>query len=128
MGESQAAQTHYEQAREIYQRLATDNPGKAEYRDRLAECHNNLGLLHWNQGRAEQAAAEHLAARKLYETLSVTFPESSDIRRVLLAVSTTTGCASDLGQFAQAEVEFRAAVQTQQALLEKPRMNRNPVD
>ena len=100
--------------------MVADDPGKAEYRDQLAECHNNLGLLHWNQGRAEQAAAEHLAARKLYETLSAASPESPELRMSIVGSQYNYGLAlRDAGQFAQAELELRAAAQTQQAVIEE---------
>ncbi len=119
MGEPQAAQTHYEHAREIHKRLVGDNPGNFAYQAGLAQCHNNLGLLHWNQGQAEQAGAELLASWKLYETLSAASPKSTYLRMAMVGSQYNYGLAlRDAGQFAQAEREFRAAAQTQQALVE----------
>ena len=108
------------QAREIHERIVDDNPGIAAYQAGLAQCHNNLGLLHWNQGRAEPAADELLAAWKLYGTLSAASSTSAYSAWRWSAVNTTMGSRYAMqASSPKRSSNFAVRRQTQQAMVEK---------
>jgi serine/threonine protein kinase/Flp pilus assembly protein TadD len=117
LGDREAARGNYEQAREIFSRLAETHPHDPEYRHWLADCRHDLGRTLTDLGRLPAAEAEYRAAAQLYAALADELPGAPGYRMSMGMCHNSLGTLfAGQGRWAEAEAEFRAAVQSQKAL------------
>jgi tetratricopeptide (TPR) repeat protein len=117
LGETHQAVADYEQMRVIFAGLAAQHPDVPQYRQELANSHNNLGNLLRDLGKRAEAEVAHRAALKLREELAAQHPELPRYRQDLAASHNNLGVLLyDLGRSAEAEVAYRAALKLREEL------------
>jgi tetratricopeptide (TPR) repeat protein len=117
LGEKEAALADYERMRTVFAQLAADFPHVPRYRQELAKCHHNLGLLLAGLGQRPQAEAEHRRALALHEQLAAAFPTVPINRQALATSHNNLGrLLQDLGKGSEAEAEYRQALALQRQL------------
>src|SRR5262249_42899451 len=67
----------------IYEQLAAISPHRPEFREELAESHNNRGNLLSVTGRFKEAEADYDAALGIQKQLAADFPNQSDLHNDL---------------------------------------------
>jgi tetratricopeptide (TPR) repeat protein len=83
LGELQEAEQDYDQALSSYKQLAADFPARAEFRQELAQSHNNRGTLLYSTGRVQEAEQDYDQALSLYKQLAADDPNQPDLRNKL---------------------------------------------
>jgi len=77
---STEAEADWRKALELRRQLALDYPGVAEFQSRVADSHNNLGLLLGQTGKLAEAEVEHRAALELRMKLVGEYPGVAEFR------------------------------------------------
>ena len=79
-GKPAAAMAAYEQSVETLTRLADDNPAVTEFRSRLADSHNNIGILQSETGKPAEALASYGRALAIRQKLADANPAVTEFR------------------------------------------------
>jgi serine/threonine protein kinase/tetratricopeptide (TPR) repeat protein len=108
------------QARDLAARLVTDFPSIREYRENLAACHSNLGLLLHESAKWDRAETEYRAAFALVKELSGGAPKDPRCRQQLAKIHNNLGnLLHDLGKQDRAEKEYRTALAIREQLVKQ---------
>jgi tetratricopeptide (TPR) repeat protein len=83
LGELREALENYDQALNIYKQLAADFPSQSEFRQELAGCHINRGILFYATGRLKEAEQDYDQALSVYKQLAADFPTRPEFRQRL---------------------------------------------
>ena len=106
-----AAEAEYRTALAIQQKLADENPAVTDFRGRLSDSHNSLGILLWETGKTAAAEAEYRTAAAIQQKLADDNPAVTDFRIRLGASHSNLGSLlSQMGKPAAAEAEHRKAL------------------
>jgi tetratricopeptide (TPR) repeat protein/tRNA A-37 threonylcarbamoyl transferase component Bud32 len=117
LGQLKEAEAAYRASQERYARLATDFPAVPAYRQRLAQSHNNLGVLLAEAGRLKEAAGEYRQAEDLYQQLAHDFPAVPEYRQDLAGNHANLGnLLQNTGRLKEAAGEYRQARDLQRQL------------
>ena len=124
MGDYAAAKVDYEQARVIFERLVSADPGEPGHRRDLALMHRDLALAYRNLGRHAEAKVELDTAARVLTALLAEFPGEVSDRKELAKVNESLGMVfRDQGMSAAAEVRYRAAIELcEQLVTESPQV------
>jgi serine/threonine-protein kinase len=118
MGESEQAQSDYEQIRAIFRQLVADFPSMPEYRLDLARTDYNRGNLLHNLGKHGEAEAAYRDALKIQAQLAADFPAAPQYRQELAKSHNNLGnLLRDLGKRTEAEAAFRDALKLKEHLV-----------
>jgi eukaryotic-like serine/threonine-protein kinase len=116
IGEDADAAAAYQEAMQLFDKLAADFPGKAEYRNELAATHFNVANLLNQANKQAQAEAAYRRAIELHQQLAAEFPANGQYRRDLADDHNNLGTVlRDRPALPEAQKEFREAI----AILEK---------
>jgi serine/threonine protein kinase/tetratricopeptide (TPR) repeat protein len=117
LGERREAVGGYQEAIRLLERLAADFPAEPLYRQELAHCHHNLGIVLRGLGKRPEAEAAYRQAMALEEKLVADFPAVPAHRQDLAADYNSLGILlKDLGKFAEAEANYRQALAIEEKL------------
>ncbi len=118
------AEKELRQALALCERLAAEAPSAAEYRQELARCHTNLGLLFSRLRRPKDAEAALREGLRLREALAADYPAVPRYRQELARTQNHLGGLwRETGRSAEAEKAVRAARDLLQRLAaERPDM------
>jgi tetratricopeptide (TPR) repeat protein len=117
LGERSEALAGYEKARAVFLQLTAEHPAEPRYRQDLAGCLTNLGLLLKGAGRGAEAEAALREALALRRRLADDHPDEPKYRREVAAAHGNLGTLLRvLGRPAEAEAEARAALAGYEAL------------
>jgi tetratricopeptide (TPR) repeat protein len=83
MGRVQEAEQDHDKALNIRKQLAADFPNRPEFREDLAESHNNRGVLLSNTGRLREAERDYDEALSIRKQLAAEFPNQSELQNDL---------------------------------------------
>ncbi len=110
LGETTAARTSYEQARDIWQKLVEQFPSVPEYQNSLSTCHSNLGFLLTNLGETAAARTALEQGRDTAKKLVEEFPAVPDYQKVLATTYLNLGRVElDLGETSTARIASERA-------------------
>ena len=111
LANSTEAEADWREALELRRQLALDYPGVTEFRSRVADSHNNLGLLLGQTGRMAEAEAELRVALELRMKLVGEYPAVAEFRsRVGSSHHNLAFLLDQKGKAFEAEAEYRAAI------------------
>jgi serine/threonine protein kinase/tetratricopeptide (TPR) repeat protein len=116
LSEFREAEQDYGQAVSIYQQLAADFPARPEFRQGLAESHNNRGNLLRNTGRPMEARQDYGQALSICQQLAADFPNQPEFRLELATSYYNRGTMGATGRPKEAELDFAHAVSIYQEL------------
>ena len=120
MGELEQATADFEQAKGIFQRLATRFPDKPVYRLRLAEGCNSRGGVFKDLSQFDAAEKEFSQALTLMDELLAGPDAPSECRETLARIQGNLGTLlRDAGRLPEAEPLLREAIATREKLLEQ---------
>ncbi len=120
MGEEEKAVTDFEQAQQIFRRLADRFPDKPEYRLRLAEACNSRGGVLKDLSRLDEAEQEFRQALALMDKLRAGPDAPSECGESLARIQGNLGTLlRDAGRLPEAISLLREAVATREELLEQ---------
>jgi tetratricopeptide (TPR) repeat protein/predicted Ser/Thr protein kinase len=94
LGQGAGAREAYSQAIALLEPLRAGEPGKPEYRQALASCHNFVGEVWRTEGGAERAEEAYLQAAALQEQLAADFPGVAAYRQELARTRYNLGILS----------------------------------
>ena len=97
----------YNFALELRRQLAKANPG--EYLSDVAMTLNNMGNLHWNMGRLDEALKEYEEALEIYLKLSQTHPEA--YFHLATVLNNIGNVLADIGRLDEALKEYEEALE-----------------
>ena len=105
------AEAEYRQAMALYQKLADDHPTVTDFRKRLADCHNQLGVLLMGTGTKADADVELREAQRIRRKLADDYPGVTEFRKLLADSHFDRGFLMvTQSRPAEAEAEYRQAV------------------
>jgi serine/threonine protein kinase/tetratricopeptide (TPR) repeat protein len=111
LGRMDQAAAAFVQARDSYEKLAAEFPAAPAYRQDLAQCHNNLGILLQQMGNPPAAEEQHRKALALRDKLAAEFPDVPAYNREWAHSHANLGMLlAGLGKQPEAEEEFRKAL------------------
>ena len=111
LANSTEAEADWRKAIELRRQLALDYPGVTEFRSRVADSHNNLGLLLSQTGKLDEAEVELRAALELRIKLVDEYPAIAELRsRVGSSHHNLAFLLDQKGESFEAEAEYRAAI------------------
>jgi len=111
LGELWEAEQDYDQAVSIRERLAADFPTRPEFRQTLADSHNNRGMVRSDTGRPKEAETDWNAALSIRKQLVADFPDRPEFRLSLAGSHLNRGnLRRDLGRLPEAEEDFGKAL------------------
>jgi tetratricopeptide (TPR) repeat protein len=117
LGKRSEAEAAYRAALGIQERLAADFPAVPEYRQDLANSHNNLGIVLDQPGKRAEAEAAYRAGLQIRERLAADFPALPEYRQELAASQQYLGrLLAGLGKWAEAEAAYRAVLEVNERL------------
>jgi serine/threonine-protein kinase len=94
-----------------YEEFSAEPGEDREGRERLANAHRQLGLIHYQLGQREEGVPVFREAASLYQQLSNDFPTSAEYRRGVVFCNNRLGyLLVALGRRAEAEDAYRAAL------------------
>lgn len=110
-GSSSAALTAHESARDLYARLAADEPGNREHRRHLALCWNNLARVLARTGRVKEAYSAHNEAIRIQQQLVRESNEDAQCLSDLALSHNNLGLLqTETGETAAADKSFHEAI------------------
>jgi tetratricopeptide (TPR) repeat protein len=111
LGELKEAEADFDAALGIFKQLAADFPTRPEFRQDLAESHNNRGILLLKTGRQTEAQADFDAALAIFKQLAADFPTRPEIGQALATSHNNRGnLLRDTGRQTEAAADFDAAL------------------
>src|SRR5262249_60317072 len=81
MGGLKEGEADFDASLDIRKQLAADFPSRPEFRQDVANGHNDRGVLLKATGRQKEAEAEYDAALSIFKQLAADFPSRSQLRR-----------------------------------------------
>jgi eukaryotic-like serine/threonine-protein kinase len=107
----------FRQARDEFEKLASEFPAVPDYRADLAVSHHSLGLLLSDLGQRVAAREQFRAALELQEKLVAEFPAVRDYRQTLSVSHLNLGILlSQMGQQVEADEQYRKALESWEKL------------
>ncbi len=117
IGDQEDALTAFEESLTIRERLARENPAVTDYQNRLADSHNNIGILQSGTGQNDLALKSHGRAMEIYERLARENPAVTDYQNRLAASHNNIGnLQSGTGQNDLALKSYGRALEIQERL------------
>src|SRR5215468_954325 len=111
LGELKEAEADFDAALGIQKQRAADFPSRPEFRQELANSHNDRGVLLRAMGRLKEAEAEYDAALGIRKQLAADFPSRPEFRRELANGHNDRGVLlKGTGRLKEAEADFDAAL------------------
>jgi tetratricopeptide (TPR) repeat protein/tRNA A-37 threonylcarbamoyl transferase component Bud32 len=118
LGELKEAEKDYDEALSIYQQLAADFPARPDFRQGLAKCFHNRGVLLWHTGRPQEAEKDWNAALSIQKQLAAEFPSRPEFRQDLAWSHNGRGLLlSNTGRLQEAEKDYDQALSIQKQLV-----------
>jgi serine/threonine-protein kinase len=123
LGQTDEALGAYRRMIQVFNRLAARDPAETEYRRRLAQAHNDLGLMLHEAGRLDDAHRELLEAVRRKRELCDEAPDSLKFQHGLAVGLNSLALVNQAaGQVTEAEANFRAALTAYERLVaQRPR-------
>jgi eukaryotic-like serine/threonine-protein kinase len=119
LGEFTDAASAYSAALALRKQLVADAPARPEFRQQLADSHNNLGLLLHGMGRLKEAELAQNNALVVRKQLADEFPNRSKFRQELAwSFNNLSTVLEAMGRLKEAEPGYLAAIALQQRLRE----------
>src|SRR5205823_501738 len=101
----------YGEALPIRKQLAAEFPNRPEFRQELAEGHNNVGILLRGKGLLKDAEAAYAEARAIQKQLVAEFPNRPEFRQVLADGHNNLGeLLANTGRLKEAEAAYAEAL------------------
>ena len=120
LGRNEEARTGYRTAVDIRQKLVEQFPDVQQYRQDLANSHNNLAIVLRTLGKPEESHAEYDAALVIQKNLVEQFPAVHAYREKLANSHGNLGILlQDGGKFDAASAEYQAALDIREKLVEQ---------
>ncbi|HMC10902.1 MAG TPA: tetratricopeptide repeat protein, partial [Pirellulaceae bacterium] len=120
LGEHQRAESDIRQMMAIFQKLAADFPGFAEYRQQEARAQHSLSILLYESGKQEDALAEIRRAVALEQQLIAAAPSSNAYRQDLARSRAMLGMLlHGLGSHDAAVAEYQKVFALEQPLADE---------
>jgi serine/threonine protein kinase/tetratricopeptide (TPR) repeat protein len=117
LGELKEAEQGYDQAVSLYSQLASNYPGRPEFRESLSHCQDSRGILRNETGRPKQAEQDFSEVLGILKQLATDFPSRTDFQRDLAAFHLNRGIAlCAMGRLTEAEKEFDEALKLMELL------------
>jgi tetratricopeptide (TPR) repeat protein len=117
IGNKEEAIAYYQQARDLFQRLADDDATVTMYASNLAASHNNLGMLYFATGRRKDAETAYSRARDLFQKLADDHPTVTHYGRDLAGSHNNLGAVySATGRPKEAEAAYLMVLTLRQKL------------
>ena len=91
MGKTDDAMTAFRQALAIRQELADENPDDIQFRTRLSNAHNNIGLVLADTVETDEALESYRRSLAIQQKLADENPTVTDFRRNLANTQDNTG-------------------------------------
>jgi serine/threonine-protein kinase len=114
---SEEQRTFLEGVLGFYKEFAAEPGEDREGRERLAQAHFRLGMIHSRLGQAEPGVTVFRRAAEFYDRLAADHPGVPEYRQELAASHNNLGALlAGLGQRAEAEAEYRQALAVQEKL------------
>jgi serine/threonine protein kinase len=108
LGRYDLAEEPWRQAITLFEKLTSEFPAVAEYRDNLADCHARIAEVMSRRGQVEEGISERRRALDLREKLASDFPTVTEYRRKLALLHTSMGQIYATAERVQeAEHQFR---------------------
>jgi serine/threonine-protein kinase len=108
----------YRKALASYEKLAAEEPNKAEYREALAMLHKEIASLHGALGQPREALAEINQTIQILEKQAAADPKSLTVKEALAgAYNNLASFVSDAGQRDEALTYFHKAIALQKELV-----------
>ena len=118
IGSSEEAIDAHENALQLFEQLAADEPRVEAHRGRVAVCRNNLGLLLARCGRTDEARRAYCHAIGLQEELVDGAEDGEQYQSDLALSHNNLGLLqSETGELKDAEASFDEAIRLQERLL-----------
>jgi serine/threonine protein kinase/predicted RNA polymerase sigma factor len=117
LAERQEAEKDYDEALGIYKQLAAEFPSRAEYREGLADTHNNRGNLRNAAGRLKEAEQDFDEALRIRQHLVADLPTEPAFRQDLAKSYNNRGnLLNATGRLKEADKDFDEALRIQKRL------------
>ncbi len=111
LGDGKAAVAAYEQAREIFARLAAAHLDVPGYQMDLARLHNNLGMVHERLGRHEEALKDYRQVLQIHARHAAALSHLPEYQNDLAVAHNNLGILlKNLGRHDEALKEYRQAL------------------
>jgi serine/threonine protein kinase/tetratricopeptide (TPR) repeat protein len=121
LGHMAEAAAAFRQACEGFTRLAAEFPAVADYRQKLARSHLDLGVCLTEMGRRPEAESQYQKGLQIQEKLAADFPTVQRYQQDQAATLVNLGSLlKDLGKRPQAEEHYRKALTLQEKLAGEP--------
>jgi tetratricopeptide (TPR) repeat protein/tRNA A-37 threonylcarbamoyl transferase component Bud32 len=120
LGEVKEAQQDYDQAVSIYKQLSAQFSSRPEFRQELARCHNNRGVLLRETGRLPEAKKDYDEALNIQKQLAGDFPSRPEFRQQLAISHDNRGfLLSATGRLPEAEKDYDKALNIRKQLVDE---------
>jgi tetratricopeptide (TPR) repeat protein len=117
LGELKEAKKDYDRALSIYKQLAADFPSSPEFRQGLANSHNNRAILLGDAGRLNEAEKDYDRALRIRKQLAAEIPSRPDFRQELAQSHHNRGdLLQATGRPQEAEKDYDRALSIQKQL------------
>jgi serine/threonine protein kinase len=111
LGELKEAQSDFDAALGIQEQRVADFPSRPEFRQELANSHNDRGVLLRAMGRLKEAEADFVASLDIRKQLAADFPSRPEYRQDLANGHNDRGVLlKETGRKQEAESEYDAAL------------------
>jgi tetratricopeptide (TPR) repeat protein len=111
LGELKQAEKDFDQALGKYAQVAADFPARPEFRQHLAKCHNNRGVLLRDTGRLKEAEKDYDQALRIQMRLADQFPSQPEFRQELAGGHNNRGVLlMAMGRLKEAEKDYDHAL------------------
>jgi tetratricopeptide (TPR) repeat protein len=117
LGQHENAIGGYQEAIDLFGKLAADFPAVPQYRQDLAKCHNNLGRLLAHLNKHAEAAEAYRQALAIREKLATESPAPEYRGNLARSLNNLGLLLADLGKRAEAEEAYRQALAIQERVV-----------